>query len=223
MEPPVQRPASASPVVRRVLLVVGTGAAFLGLVALGFGLAALLSPGDTARPEPVVVRPPPPPRAEPPPPPPGPPPPVAREVPRPTAQVAPPPDPPHPIPSPALPLPARLRIRREVIRGIGGLKDELARCPADPVQRTIPQGRAALVLETESEDGAVRVLGSALEADVPVNDRFVGCVRTVLQGKRLAAPGTKPGVRLKVFLPLGATGNSISLGAASLAEENGQP
>jgi len=224
MEPPVQPTAAVNPLVRRVLVVLGTGAVFLLLVALGLGLAALLSPGDTARPEPVVVRPPPPaPRPEPAPPPPASPPAIVREVAR--------PPPPQPAPLPeasraalspgALTLPARLRVRREVIRAIGALKEDLGQCPADPVQRSGPQGRAALVLETESLNNAVRVVRTTLEADVPVNDRFVACARQVLAGKQLAATGIKPGVKLRVFLPLGPTGNSISLGSASLAEAGG--
>jgi len=111
-----------------------------------------------------------------------------------------------------------MRIRREMIRAIGALKDELARCPADPVQRTTPGGRAAVVLETESLDEAVRIVGSTLEAEVPVNDRFVTCTRGVLEGKQIPVPGTKPGTKFRMFLPVGPAGNSLSLGSASLAE-----
>jgi hypothetical protein len=111
-----------------------------------------------------------------------------------------------------------MHLRREVILGIGALKEDLAGCPADPVQRSTPQGRAAVVLETESVQNALRVAGTALESDVPVNDGFVACARRVLEGKQFSAPGTKPGVKLRVFLPLGPNGNSLSLGSASLAE-----
>jgi len=222
MAPPLQRATTVTPVVRRVLVVVGTGAVFLLLVALGLGLAALLTPGDTARPEPVAVHPPPPPRAEPPPPPASPPPAVVREAPRPPPQATPPPQPTSTelksLSAGTLTLPERMHLRREVILGIGELKEDLARCPADPVQQSTPPGRAAVVLETESVQNAIRVAGSTLEADVPVNDGFVSCARRVLEGKQLAAPGTRPGVKLRVFLPVGPNGNSLSLSAASLAE-----
>jgi hypothetical protein len=51
-----------------------------------------------------------------------------------------------------------------------------------------------------------------------VNDRFVSCARSVLEGKRLPVTGATAGVRLRLFLPLGPKGNALSLPAASVAE-----
>jgi hypothetical protein len=206
------------PLVRRLLWVLGTAAAFLLLAALGLGLGSLLFRGESYRPEPEPV-----PVARPAPrrpPEPAPPPPAAPEPPRPAPVAAAPATPATPsplVPTPGLTLPTRLRIRRELILGLGRFKDELARCPADPVSRPI-DGRAALVLETVAETDAVRVVGSRLEAEAPVNDRFVSCARSVLEGKRLATTGATPGARLRLFLPLGPKGNSLSLSAASLTE-----
>ena len=104
-----------------------------------------------------------------------------------------------------------------MIRSFGAFKDELARCPADPVQRNFGT-RAAVVLELVGENDSARVVSTALEAEVPVNDRFVSCARSVLQGKSLAAPGAKPGMRLRFFLPIGPAGNSLAPSSASLAE-----
>jgi len=206
---------------RRLLLGAGTALAFVLLAVLGLGLGSLLTPGDSARPEPQlppVTRPPPPPLAEPAPPPPRPP------TPRPVAVSPPAPVPaPTPGPRPLLPapaplaFPARLKARREILRDISALKDELARCPADKV-KTAPGGRAAVVLEAVAEAGAVRVVSSRLEADGPVNDQFVSCARSVLDGKRLVVTGTSAGQRFRVFIPLGPNGNSLSLPAATLAD-----
>ena len=211
----------SKPLVRRVLWVLGTGAAFLLLAVLGLGLGSLLTPGDSRRPEPEPL-----PAARPaarpaPEPPPLPPPPApVREPPHPPPATT--PEPPRPLlPATALTLPARLQLRGELIRDLGGFKDELARCPADPVRRP-PGERAALVLETVVEGDAVRVVASRLEAQGPVNDRFVACARSVLEGKRLPATGATAGARLRLFLPLGPGGNTLSLPAASLTEA-GEP
>lgn len=214
-------PGGGRPLLRRTLLVAGTALSFVLLAVLGLGLGSLLSPGETARPEPEpppIARPAPRPVAEPAPPPPRPPSP-------PPAAASPPPPAPAPtpalrpvLPSPTLSIPARLRARRDILRDIGALKDELARCPADKVPRNPPGGRAALVLDTVAEAGAVRVVSSRLEAEGAVNDRFVSCARSVLEGKRLVVTGTSAGQRLRVFIPLGPNGNSLSLPAASLAD-----
>jgi hypothetical protein len=139
--------------------------------------------------------------------------------------VSPPPPAPAPtstqrplLPSPApLAFPARLKARREILRDISALKDELGRCPADKV-KTTPGGRAAVVLDAVAEAGAVRVVSSRLEGDGPVNDQFVSCVRSVLDGKRLVVTGTSAGQRFRVFIPLGPNGNSLSLPATTLAD-----
>ena len=209
------------PLLRRVLWAIGTALAFVLLALLGLGLASLFSFGDSGRPEsePVPVPRPPPPRqvAEPPPVAPPPPPPPASATPAPPPPAAAVPDQRPLVPGPALPLASRLRVRREILRGIGALKDELARCPAESVARP-PGGRAALVLEGVAEAGALRLVSSRLDAEGPVNDRFVSCARSVLEGKRLPVTGTTTGTRLRLFLPLGPNGNALSLPAASLTE-----
>ncbi len=202
-----------------MLLGGGTALAFLLLAVLGLALGSLLTPGELSRPEPEpppVTRPPPPPVAESAPPPPRPPPPAP-------VAVSPPPPAPTPAPRPLLPspaplaFPARLKARREILRDISALKDELARCPGDKV-KTAPGGRAAVVLDAVAEAGAVRVVSSRLEADGPVNDQFVSCARSLLEGKRLVVTGTSAGQRFRVFIPLGPYGNSLSLPAATLAD-----
>lgn len=120
----------------------------------------------------------------------------------------------------ALTLPARLEVRRELIEAISGLKDELARCPAEAVQRSPPGSRAAVVLDAVGEGESVRVLETTLEAEVPVNDRFVSCARAALQGRTFAAPGAAAGARLRFSIPLGPGGNSLSLRSASLSESD---
>jgi hypothetical protein len=105
-----------------------------------------------------------------------------------------------------------------MLREIGALKDELARCPAEAVTRSPATARAALVLDAVAEGGAIRVESSRLEAEAPVNDRFVSCVQSVLEGKRLVVSGTTPASRLRLFIPLGPNGNALSLPAASLTE-----
>ena len=206
-----------------MLLGVGTALAFLLLAVLGLGLGSLLTPGEPSRPEPEpppVTRPPPPPVAEPAPPQPRPPapPPVAVSPPPPPPAPAPTPAPQPLLPSPApIAFPARLKARREILRDISALKDELARCPADKV-KTAPGGRAAVVLDAVAEAGAVRVVSSRLEADGPVNDQFVSCARSVLEGKRLVVTGTSAGQRFRLFIPLGPNGNSLSLPSTTLAD-----
>jgi len=106
----------------------------------------------------------------------------------------------------------------EILRGLRELKDELARCPADPVTRTPPTARAALVLDTVAEAGAVRVASGNLEAEGTVNDRFVSCARSLLEGKRFAVSSVAPGTRLRLIIPLGPNGNSLSIPSASLTE-----
>ena len=203
------------PLVRRILSVGLTAGAFVLLAVLGLGLAALLSPAEPSRPEPEPVRP-----AAPPPPAPLPPPPPVAAVEPPRPPPEPPaaaPAPPQPVLPPVLPLPTRLQIRGQLIRGFDALKDELARCPADPVQRKFGT-RAAVILELVGENGSARVASTSVESEVPVNDRFVSCARSALEGKSLAAPGVKPGMRLRFFLPIGPTGNSFAPSSASLAE-----
>jgi hypothetical protein len=115
-------------------------------------------------------------------------------------------------------MPARLKARREILRDISALKEELARCPADKVTRTPSGARAAVVLDTLAEAGALRVVSSRLDAEGPVNDQFVSCARSVLEGKRLVVTGTSAGQRLRIFIPLGPDGNSLSLPSATLAD-----
>jgi len=86
------------------------------------------------------------------------------------------------------------------------------------VTRSPPTSRAALVLETVAEAGALRVVSSRLEAEGPVNDRFVSCARSVMEGKRFPVSDTPPGTRLQLFIPLGPNGNALSLPASSLTE-----
>jgi hypothetical protein len=79
-------------------------------------------------------------------------------------------------------------------------------------------GRAALVFETVADGGAVRIVSGRLEADHPVNDAFVTCARSVLEGKRLPVPGLPAGAQLRLIIPIGPKGNSLSLPAATVAE-----
>jgi len=122
------------------------------------------------------------------------------------------------IPAPKLSLPTRLRVRREILRDIGVLSDAIAQCPAEAMTASPPWGRAALVFDTVAESGAVRVVSGRLEANHPVNDAFVTCARSVLEGKRLAVKGLATGTRLRLYIPLGPKGNSLSLPAASVGQ-----
>jgi hypothetical protein len=72
------------------------------------------------------------------------------------------------------------------------------------------------VLELRGVSGGAQVTGTSLEAEMPVNEVFVGCVRTALQGRTLAAKGIGPGVQLRFSVPLGPGGNSLGLSSASL-------
>ena len=208
---------------RRVLWIAGTALGFGVLAVLGLALGSLLSFGDSVRPEPepTPVARPTSRRAEPPPPPPAP---APAPHPSPAVAVAAPPPPPvapqaRPLlPAPTVPHPVQLRLRREVLKNVAALKEELARCPAEPVIRSPPSARAALVLEMVAEAGALRVVGSRLDAEGPVNERFVTCARSVLEGKRFPVTGSTSGGRMQVFLPLGPKGNAISLNSASLKE-----
>jgi hypothetical protein len=74
------------------------------------------------------------------------------------------------------------------------------------------------VLDLQGVGDGARVLGTTLEADIPVNDRFVSCVSGVLQGRTLPATGVTPGVRMRFFIPLGLAGNTLGLSSASLVE-----
>jgi hypothetical protein len=208
---------------RRVLWIAGTALGFVLLAVLGLGVGSLFSFGDSVRPEPEpapVARPTRPPPERPPPPPAPPPTPLPTPA---VAIAAPPPPPAAPVarpllPSPSVPLPDRLRLRRDVLKNVAALKEELARCPAEPVIRSPPGARAALVLDTVAEGGALRVVGSHLDAEGPVNDRFITCARSVLEGKRFPVSGPTSGERLQLFLPLGPKGNAISLNSASLKD-----
>jgi hypothetical protein len=97
------------------------------------------------------------------------------------------------------------------------LRQELIRCPSQ-FARQPPGGRAALVLDLQGVSDGARVLGTTLEADMPVNDAFVACVSGVLRGKTLVASRMRPGLRLRFFIPLGLGGNTLGLSSASLSE-----
>ena len=108
------------------------------------------------------------------------------------------------------------------MREISGLRDELARCPSDPVTRPSPSARAGLVLNAVVEEGAVRMANSRLEAEGPVNDRFVACARSVIEGKRFVMTGAPTGTRFRLFLPLGPNGNALALPGAALTVPGGK-
>jgi hypothetical protein len=197
--------------------VVGAGGACVLLAILGLSLASLLSPGAPPVPDPEPIRPAPPPRSP-------------SDSPVRPRMVEPPPPPsavaPAPAPAPVesrfervdagpLPVPEQLRLRRELIRSMAALRQELGRCPAQPAPQPV-RGRAALVLELRGVAGGAQVTRTSLEADMPVNEVFVGCVRTTLQGRTLAAKGIGPGVPLRFSVPLGPGGNSLGLNSASL-------
>ncbi len=212
------------PALQRLLWVVGTAAAFVLLVALGLGLASLLGPGDSHLPDPEPERPAR--AARPPEPAPAPPPPAPVQQP---APVPPPPPPAPVIPEPplhpgVLPLNAKLRVRREIVFGLTRLKDELARCPTEAVQRgPAPGARATLVLEAIGTGNAVQVTSSRLEAADPVNDRFVSCARGIIEGRTIPAAGAPAGIRLRFSIPLGPGGNSLSVSSGSLVEADASP
>jgi hypothetical protein len=65
-------------------------------------------------------------------------------------------------------------------------------------------------------------VGTGLEADGPVNDQFVSCARSVLEGKRFRATQANPGMHLRLFVPIGPKGNSLALSAASLSPNGPQ-
>ncbi len=209
------------PLLRRLLWILGIGTAFVLLALLGMGLASALLPTGTSRPEPEEVRPAPPrpaPVAErPPPPPPTPP------APPPQAVATPPPPPPTPPAEPEHPkeeVPAlstreRLRLRRELIKDVTALRDELARCPSQKMP-VVPGGRAALVLEVVGAPDGLRVQSTGLRADVPVNEAFVACAKSVFANRTLAATNVPPGARARFFLPLAMGGAGLGLGSASL-------
>src|SRR5262245_22690056 len=147
-----------SALLRRVLRIAGTALGFVVLAVLGLAVGSLFSFGDSVRPEPEpapIARP----SRLPPEPPPPPPAPRPAPPPSPPAAVA---APPPPAPPPARPLlpsgdasqPVRLRLRRDVLKNVSALKEDLARCPAEPVMRGPPGTRAALVLDTVAEGGA---------------------------------------------------------------------
>ena len=208
------------PLIRRLLWGGAVTVAFLLLALLGLALASLLHPGDAARPEPEAAALPPPPPHPMPEPPPLPP------RPAPTATAPPPPPPPAPapeaqaplLPAPKLPLPTRLRVRRDILKDIGALKEELSRCSAEAMPASPAGGRAALVFDTVADSGAVRIVSGRLEAERPVNDAFVTCARSVLEGKRLPVANLPAGARLRLSIPIGPRGNSLSLPAATVAE-----
>lgn len=102
------------------------------------------------------------------------------------------------------------------------LRRELAGCPSGRVPWS-REGRAALVLELQGVGDGVQVVGSALEANVPVNDRYIECARTLLQGKTLATEGVSPGLRLRYIVPIGPGGSSLSLSSSSLAGGEEEP
>ena len=221
---PRQAPgAGARPLVRRALWFAGTALAFVLLAVLGLALGSLFSFGEPSRPEPeppAAVRPAPRPMPEPAPPP---------RPPAPAPVNAPPPPPPAPEPEraeqpslpSAIPLQVRTHVRQQILRDIAALKDELARCPSERVTRSPPTARAAVVLEAVADNGGVRVASSRLEADGPVNDRFVSCARSLIEGKRFVVTSVPPGTRFRLFVPLGPNGNSLSLPAAALTEAGG--
>ncbi len=111
----------------------------------------------------------------------------------------------------------RLAIRRDVVLDLTRLKDEFARCPSEKVERTAA-GRAALVLEAEGTGDGLRVVASALQASVDVNNRFVACATSVLQGRTLASTAARAGSRLRISIPIGQSGNSLSVSSASLTQ-----
>lgn len=214
------------PLIRRLLWGGAVTVAFLLLALLGLALASLLHPGDVARPEPEAAAPPPRPQRpvpEPPPPPPPPP------RPAPTA-IAPPPPPPPPaaepqaplLPTPKLPLPTRLRVRRDILKDIGALKEDLSRCSAEGMPASPAGGRAALVFDAVADSGAIRIVSGRLEAERSVNDAFVICARSVLEGKRLPVANLPAGARLRLSIPIGPRGNSLSLPAATVADAEPQ-
>jgi len=90
------------------------------------------------------------------------------------------------------------------------------------VTRTPPTARAGLVLDAVVEGGAVHVAGSRLEADGPVNDRFVTCARSVIEGKHFVVTGASTETRLRLFVPLGPNGNALALPGAALIEPGGK-
>jgi len=207
---------------RQVLTVLAMGGAFLALGLLGFGVAALLSPLFSSD-APREIRPPPP---APPPvaaaPAPTPPPPPAPPPPAPVVVAAPPPPPPPApvIPSPALTPLARLSIRRQVIAAISDLKAELGRCPSSSVRPDNQPGQSFVVMETEVGEGSLKVISTRLDQGAAINDAYVACVRSTLEGRVFPAKEVRPGMNVRISIPIGPGGNSLALPATFVGDED---
>jgi len=212
---------------RRALVVAATLGAFVLLLVVGLGLGSMLAPHDSAPPEPAPV-PAPAPRPAPPPPPeprpaPEPAPPVAQAPPPPPALPPRPSDFEPPRKPSELTLATRLQLRRQLTRHLAGLREELSRCPSAPAPRGVPGTKASLVLAFTGEERRLRVTGSRVEGDAPLNDAFVSCARATIEGRIFQVPGARSGMRVDLWVPFGETGSSLFFFAASLAEPGAPP
>ena len=213
---------------RQVLTGLGVGALFAVLGLLGFAVAGLFSPlfsSDAPREIRLPPPTPPPVAAAPSPPPPPPPPAPAPPAPAPVVAAPPPPPPPAPVlPAPTrskLPPLARLGLRREVLAGLNALKGELGQCSSSSTARAEYQhGQSFVVLDTEARDGSIKVTSSNVDQGGPVNDAFVTCVRNKLSGREFTAKDAQPGMNIRISIPLGPNGDSLSLPGTFVGEED---
>jgi len=211
---------------RQVLTALSVGGVLAVLGLLGFAVAAMLSPLFSSN-APREIRAPPPPTPPPvaaaPSPPPAPPPPPAPAPPPPVAVVTAPPTP-APPPPPALarsnlPPLIRLGLRREIIAGLHALQGELGQCSSSGARQELA-GQSFVVLETEPHEGSVKVLSTSLDQGGAVNDAFVACVRNKLNGRELAAKDAKAGMNIRIRIPLGPSGDSLSLPGTFVGEDD---
>jgi len=77
-----------------------------------------------------------------------------------------------------------------------------------------------VVLQTEPREGSVRVISTSLDQGGAVNDAFVTCVRSKLNGREFAANDAKAGMTIRISIPLGPSGDSLSLPGTFVGEED---
>ena len=126
------------------------------------------------------------------------------------------------MPEPAFSPLGRLTLRRQVIAALTALKAELGRCPTTAGRpENQPGGQSFVVLETEGQEGSLRIASTRLDQGTSsVSDGFVTCVRSTLQGRVLSAQGAKPGMNVRVSVPLGPGGNNLALAGTFVGDED---
>jgi hypothetical protein len=87
--------------------------------------------------------------------------------------------------------------RRDLIAGLGALRDQVARCGATD---------AGFILELEALDGAVRVQGARVEEPGAASPVALACAQSALGGQIFPAPSIASGRRWEI--PFAATSAS---------------